>query len=448
MSPDEEGSTFTGLIQELLDSIRADDLDEEMTLRAEIKTEYKLTPEQITSALFKRLSNGKLKKNPIVQDSVDLSKVKPLCYLMDGWLLEGDISLLYAVAGTGKTTLALFIAYNFAKGINVLDRSKPCKAGNALFIATDGGANTFKSAMDDLGIADDDPIFYGDNPKIHLWAYESEQGHEAWSADINGVVKLEEFIKSKGIDVVWIDSAKSVASRGGWKYTDNDSVRVLLSYMREIIAQPNKCHIGFISHDGTEKGSHSGAKSWAEEPSMVVRLDHAKDEDGRKVGVEAKFLKDRAAHVDPWRTVRFNLLKGEGKMELLTGGIIVGSCEEGLIQILFNAYNLGTKSLSRKDICNQAYKLTKSSFKTVDNTLGALVNRRVLKREKRGHYALAPAQLQHLISLKSTGGKESKPIDITSVVKVPDTIPEGKEVLPEGKEVGNYQTPLFATGLD
>ena len=109
MSPDEEGSTFTGLIQELLDSIRADDLDEEMTLRAEIKTEYKLTPEQITSALFKRLSNGKLKKNPIVQDSVDLSKVKPLCYLMDGWLLEGDISLLYAVAGTGKTTLALFI---------------------------------------------------------------------------------------------------------------------------------------------------------------------------------------------------------------------------------------------------------------------------------------------------------------------------------------------------
>ena len=60
--------------------------------------------------------------------------------------------------------------------------------------------------------------------------------------------------------------------------------------MREIIAQPNQCHIGFISHDGTEKGSHSGAKSWAEEPSMVVRLDHAKDEDGRKVGVEAKFL--------------------------------------------------------------------------------------------------------------------------------------------------------------
>ena len=67
--------------------------------------------------------------------------------------------------------------------------------------------------------------------------------------------------------------------------------------------------------------------------------------------------------------------------------------------------------------------------------------RRVLKREKRGHYALAPAQVQHLISLQSTGGKESKSTDITSVVNVPDTIPEVKAV-------ENHQTPLFATGLD
>ena len=57
--------------------------------------------------------------------------------------------------------------------------------------------------------------------------------------------------------------------------------------MREIIAQPNQCHIGFISHDGTEKGTHLGAKSWAEGPSMVVHLTQAKDEEGRKVGVQA-----------------------------------------------------------------------------------------------------------------------------------------------------------------
>ena len=76
------------------------------------------------------------------------------------------------------------------------------------------------------------------------------------------------------------------------------------------------------------------------------------------------------------------------------------------------------------------------------------MNKKVLVRPKRGHYALAPKQLQHLMSLHSVGNKEIKSIDITSVVKVPDTIPEGKRVLPEGKEVGNHQTPLFAKGLD
>ena len=46
---------------------------------------------------------------------------------------------------------------------------------------------------------------------------------------------------------------------------------------------------------------------------------------------------------------------------------------------------------------------------------------------------MAPKQLNVLIRLQSTGGEESKTIDITGVDKVPDTIPEGKEVLPEGE---------------
>ena len=66
--------------------------------------------------------------------------------------------------------------------------------------------------------------------------------------------------------------------------------------------------------------------------------------------------------------------------------------------------------------------------------------RRVLVRPKLDHYALAPAYLQHLSSLLSKGEKEKKSIDITSVDKVPYTIPEGNAV-------ANNQTPLFAMGL-
>ena len=35
------------------------------------------------------------------------------------------------------------------------------------------------------------------------------------------------------------------------------------------------------------EGTHAGAKSWAEDPSMVISLDRALDHDGRQVGVTA-----------------------------------------------------------------------------------------------------------------------------------------------------------------
>ena len=71
----------------------------------------------------------------------------------------------------------------------------------------------------------------------------------------------------------------------------------------------------------------------------------------------------------------------------------------------------------------------------------------VLVLTKHGHCALAPKQGPHQNSLQSRGRKESKTIEITSVVRVPDTIPEGKEVLPEEKGVENLQKPLFVYGL-
>ena len=106
------------------------------------------------------------------------------------------------------------------------------------------------------------------------------------------------------------------------------------------------------------------------------------------------------------------------KDEINYWGIILGSCEEIIKQILFNAYNLNN-----------------SSFKTVDFNLGALVNRRVLVRPKHGDYTLSLAQVQRLINLQYKGGKDSKTIDETSVVNVPETITEEKEVLPKGKRL-------------
>ncbi len=265
---------FTDLLNKLLSAIENEKHDEEMAFRSLIKSQFKLHDAKLEAKLFNLLIKKSSSNKTTTSDCVDLSTVEPLTYLMDGWLLEGDISLCYGSYGSGKTTHALYKAINFARGINILDRDTPCKKikeRKTLFIVTDGGVNTFKKSMYELAVSENSPLFNkGKNQKIFVWGYEQKQGQPAWAANINGIVKLKKFIEKHKIKYVVIDSAKSVSSRGGWSYIDNESTRIFLQYLREIIAQPNKAHIEILSHDGTAKGSHSGAKSWAEEPSMVM----------------------------------------------------------------------------------------------------------------------------------------------------------------------------------
>lgn len=98
------------------------------------------------------------------------------------------------------------------------------------------------------------------------------RGHRSWACDFQGVIELEAWIRKYGLKLVVIDSAKSVSSAAGWSYTSNESVKAILTYLRECICEPLGCSISILSHDGTAKGSHSGAKAWAEDPSMVISL--------------------------------------------------------------------------------------------------------------------------------------------------------------------------------
>ena len=425
-----EELSYSDFLEEIIAAIQAGDTDSEMAFKSELKTNFKVTDDQINSALFKKFSVSKI--TPITPENewVDIKRVAPLSYLMDGWLLKGDICLTYGRAGSGKTTYALCKAYNYAKGKNILDRSTVCEPGKTLFIATDSGLGALRASMDQLGIEDDDPVISGLEQKIFIWGFDPKQGHDAWAADINGVIKLEKFIKTQGISNIVIDSAKSVSSRGGWSYLDNQSVRTLLQYLREGICQSQGCHLEFLSHDGTDKGSHSGAKSWAEEPSMVIRLDPVLKDDEqtsnpKQIGVKATFIKDRAAVVDPRRQVRFTLK--DNQLEVLPEEEIVGTCEKVIKNILWKSYRLGVKSLTRKEIQNKAYGESKAKLKTVDNTLGALSNKRQLIKPKRGKYSLSPAVIQAFEeeSASLTGSNTPRDTVVTSETGLPDVVPKG-----------------------
>ena len=387
---------FTFFVSDLIDAIKQQDEDEEMKIMKEIKFRFKLSDDQIQRKVMKFFYHMKSDFRPALKDSVDLSTVKPLTYLMDGWLLKGDVSLTYGSYGSGKTTHCLYKAYKFAKGQSILDRNAKCKKGKSLFICTDGGVSTLKTAMYGLGIQDDDPIFAeGENKQIFVWGNESSQGQQAWYGNINGLIKLENFVRYKGIDAVFIDSAKKVSS-GAFNYLDNVQSRDFISVLRDVIAVPNNAHIEILSHDGTARGAHAGAKSWAEEPSMVLHLKAKMDDDDNKkqIGVLAQFKKDRAATIEPRRSILYKL--NDCEMELLEEKEIVGSCNDVIIEIMSDFYKQGQKEVRRADIVTTAFNTASAARQTVDNTLGNMVNSKQIRRPKKGVYALNPKDIQKI----------------------------------------------------
>ena len=308
--------------------------------------------------------------------------------------------MVYGPFGTGKTSLTLALAIAAAKGEPFLDRTTPGERLKTLVIATDSGIGPLKKALDDLGVDPDDPLFKPGHPDqmIWVWGQAADQGHLSWCADINGVVRLREFVQKNNIAWTVIDSAKSVSSAAGWSYTDNDAVRELLRYMREGICQPLNHSISLLSHDGTGNGSHSGAKSWAEDPSMVISLSRALDADGRQVGVTAEFKKDRAAIVDPHRKLTFSLDRENGGFLLSPECDVVGTCFEAITDVLYKAHQNGRDSLGRQALSDEVYTAHGYAQKTVDNTVGAMVAKREIVKPARGRVALAPATLQRLTS--------------------------------------------------
>lgn len=456
---------YTETLDAVLDAIRARDDNREMVLRAELKNRFRISDEQIASALFNRYSQSKVKPVTASHDSVDMGGVESLDYLMDGWIPRGDLCLTYGPYGSGKTTLALYKAYSYAKGKNILDRSAPCDPGKVLIIATDSGAAALKKTFQDLGIdPDTDPIFKPGHPdqRIWIWAYEPSQGHSAWLCDLHGVIRLEEHIKRHGISYVVIDSAKSVSAGAGWSYVCNESVKALMRHMREGICQPTGACIEFLSHEGGEKGAHSGAKAWGEDPSMVCSLSVATTPDGRPAGITVAFRKDRAAVIDPRRQLTYDL--NDDGLAVRAEVEVVGNCEEAILSVLWEAHQRGVEALPRAALIEELWAKHKLSQSTVDNTLSRAGSGKGNKptrliRPQRGVYALSPREIQHRSSSPNReggemGGNKARSIAAEGEWQVPNEVPEGtSRELPDfppssqGNPLGTCQTPVTASDL-
>ena len=393
---------FTELLEQALVAIRAKDLDTEMELRAEMMGRFKRSDTQITAALFRLLTEqetGKPAGSTITTEALDLDSIDGLDALLDGSIPANDLGLMYGPRGSGKTLAALAMSFAVIDGTGFLDHSKPAQQGPVLFIASDSGAPPLMAAMQDLGVADH-PAIRGKDRSFYVWAHSASQGMESWCASINDCVKLLQFVKDKGIKVVFMDSAKTICAKAGISYLDNDSIAALLTFIKEAICPHTSVMI--LSHDGTEKGSHSGAKVWAEVPSIVHSIQQIPDAPQERLW---RVVKNRMGSL---RELRYQVGEG-GQLEVCAGVETIQDGTAAVLQVLSEATAKGITSMSRSGLVQEIGQRFRLAPKTVDNTLQRMA--RSAKPEicrvpsKRGHYKLSP-RLAATISPNNVSPKE------------------------------------------
>ena len=418
-----ERRTYKELLVDALAAIRRRDEDTEMEIRAEIMGRFKRSDAQLTAAFFRLLTQqetGRPACDSNQTEALDLNNIEGMDALVDGAMPANDLGLTYGGRGSGKTAAALALSFAVIDGTGFLDHTKPTEKGSVLFIASDSGAAPLKAEMQRMGLADHPAVKMGPNQRFYVWAHDAKQSMPAWSASITGCVDLLQFIKAKSIRLVVMDSAKTICAKAGISYLDNDSITALLTFLKETICVHASAMI--LSHDGTEKGSHSGAKAWAEVPSIVHNIQQIPDAPQERLW---RVVKNR---MGPLRELRYQI-GDDGRLEPVAGVEMIQDAGAAVLQVLRDAHANGVTSVGSKDLVAEIGQRFRLAPKTVANTLtrmtGASKPEICRVASKRGHYKLAP-RMQALIGVRVFGKED----DQTPVVE--RDLPSSRH-LPEGR---------------
>ena len=418
-----ERRTYKELLVDALAAIRRRDEDTEMEIRAEIMGRFKRSDAQLTAAFFRLLTQqetGRSAGDLNQTEALDLNNIEGMDALVDGAMPANDLGLTYGGRGSGKTAAALALSFAVIDGTGFLDHTKPTEKGSVLFIASDSGAAPLKAEMQRMGLADHPAVKMGPNQRFYVWAHDAKQSMPAWSASINGCVDLLQFIKAKSIRLVVMDSAKTICAKAGISYLDNDSITALLTFLKETICV--HASVMILSHDGTEKGSHSGAKAWAEVPSIVHNIQQIPDAPQERLW---RVVKNR---MGPLRELRYQI-GDDGRLEPVAGVEMIQDAGAAVLQVLRDAHANGVTSVGSKDLVAEIGQRFRLAPKTVANTLtrmtGASKPEICRVASKRGHYKLAP-RMQALIGVRVFGKED----DQTPVVE--RDLPSSRH-LPEGR---------------
>jgi len=389
---------FTDLVEELYQAVVGADEDLEMRLRAECWELYRLREDRVDARLFKLLQEKALGRQlsgsssrPKTRRSVPLSSIQGLDWKLPGFLPANDISLLWGMRGAGKTRIALEMALQLTAGKGLLDREGDYEPCNVLFVASDSGGAPIKEELQKMGIADDAKLF----ERLDLWCFSQELQTSAWGIDLRGRIELYEWAKSHAGSVVILDSAKSICSKGGVDYTNNELVTEFMTFLKEVITP--FVTVLVVAHDGTKPQRAGGAAAWEEIPSVVMGVMLEKDPDGRELHHSRLFRMQKCRKADERE---FTYLVGvDGRLTVGLGTAVIGDVCQLIVEFMLERLDQGQRCLTVDEI-HQGVKARKEACKaTVRNNLSRLVGGKTprLKRvngERSGKYQLNPYWLR------------------------------------------------------
>jgi len=416
-----EQQSYSELLGEMLAATIADDDDKLMQLRAETMNRFRRTDAQIEAALFKRHTKRRVQGKSVTQpESLDLSRISGMDWLIEGFIPDNDLTLIWGTAGCGKTTAGLALASSTLFGTGLLDHTQPAPKCNVLFIASDSGAPPLYAAMQETGMASKPEVQNGPQKRFHVWASDAEQGMTAWAADLRGCIRLLDFINRHQIGLVLIDSCKAVCSGAGLDYTNNLLVTELLTYFKEVIC-PHAAVV-WLNHDGVAKGANAGAKAWKEIPSVVHSIIREENKDG-SFSNDRRIWRVTKSRMGSTREFFYELI--DGQISLCSYQERVGNCLACVMDVLKTAWHQGEESMAKAALVERICTNGGHSRKTLDNTLSTATRAKHpdVCRAGRGHYKLSPRNEESLHRHKLNGKEEGQNLvlesDLSSTPQVP-----------------------------
>ena len=379
-------------IEKLYKAIADNDINREMELKRECFMKFGAKSDLQEKHCYDLLQSKCLGRNTITAKPRKRRNVRltgtGIDWALCGFAIANDVNVHWGERGSGKTRLALEIAYSLMTGDSFLDRNIKPEPTKVLYIASDSGRAPIEEELEAAGLHTE----FSEHENWELWCHDPESQQEAWGVDLRSRIELYEWAKeNKGACIIQ-DSAKAIFGReDNLDYTNNKDVTQYLLFLKEVIAP--YCTIIVCAHDGSASGRSGGAKAWEEIPSFILGIVKPKDEEGNQVS-DRRIITIHKSRKGDERRLNYEIGE-DGRLKCCDGTEIINDVS-GLIYKFMQECKSNNKNNVSVDEIFLAVKQTKkwTAKGTVSNNLSRMSTGKMPKLQKvpnkKGMYRINP----------------------------------------------------------